>query len=109
MIKNGPEFIPLGGFAVEMNRDVVNNVRSIYNALDYLGDVGGLLDMLRLMGGGYLSFFVMIFGDNLKLHIFEGLFVEDNGNGGLSKQSDLESIKSRRPFKLKRFQCSKRR
>ena len=109
MIKNGPEFIPLGGFAVEMNRDVVNNVRSIYNALDYLGDIGGLLDMLRLLGGGYLSFFVMIVGDSLKLSIFKGLFVIDDGNSGVSKQSDLQSIKLRRPFKTNQFQCSKHR
>ena len=65
--------------------------------------------MLRLLGGGYLSVFMMIFGDSLKLNIFEGLFVEDIGIGGVKKQSELENIKSRRSLKLNRFQCLKRR
>ena len=29
--------------------------RSIYNALDFLGDVGGLFDALKLIGAGLIS------------------------------------------------------
>ena len=39
----------VGGFLVDMNLNVINNKRSIYNALDCLGDVGGLFDMLLFL------------------------------------------------------------
>ena len=37
--------------------------RSIYNALDFLGDVGGLFDALKLIGMGILS--ILGTGDGL--------------------------------------------
>ena len=31
--------------------------REIYNALDFLGDVGGLFDGLKLIGAGFVALF----------------------------------------------------
>ena len=35
---------------VSLDLDVVDEVRNIYTIWDALGDIGGLIDMLRLLG-----------------------------------------------------------
>ena len=42
-----PNTIAIIGFSLDKN--VVNHSRAIYNALDFLGDVGGLSDGLKLI------------------------------------------------------------
>lgn len=37
--------------------EVIVHARSIYNALDFLGDVGGLFDALKLIGAAIVSVF----------------------------------------------------
>ena len=39
----------LSGFYVTFSPEKLNNTRSIYNFLDFLGDVGGLFDMLCIV------------------------------------------------------------
>ena len=39
----------LGGFIVTTSMDTTQHTRAIYSTLDFLGDVGGLFDMLRLV------------------------------------------------------------
>lgn len=36
--------------------DIHKKSRAIYNALDFLGDVGGLMDGLKIIGGVIMSF-----------------------------------------------------
>ena len=62
----------VGGFLVDMNLNVINNKRSIYNALDCLGDVGGLFDMLLFLGGLAVRVSMLIFGNGLNLHLRMG-------------------------------------
>ena len=39
----------IGGVFITLSSESVFHTRSIYSVLDYLGDVGGLLDMLRFV------------------------------------------------------------
>ena len=39
----------LGGFTIILDMQLMKYNRSIYSFLDFLGDVGGLLDMLNLI------------------------------------------------------------
>ena len=39
----------LGGYFVILAPEKLSNTRSIYSALDFLGDVGGLFDMLCIV------------------------------------------------------------
>ena len=41
----------MGGIRIQVDPDKVTNQRSIYNLLNLLGDVGGLLEALRQTGG----------------------------------------------------------
>ena len=44
----------IGGFIITSSEEVIQHTRAIYSALDFLGDVGGLLDMLRLVAEVFL-------------------------------------------------------
>ena len=43
--------------------------RSIYNALDWLGDIGGLLDALTVIGSFLMTIYTLIIGDPLDSYI----------------------------------------
>ena len=49
----GPKIVSGFAFGAKLNRQTFK--RSIYNALDFLGDVGGLRDMLTLIGRLFLT------------------------------------------------------
>ena len=44
----------MGGIRIQVDPVKITNQRSIYNLLDLLGDVGGLLEALRQTGGLFL-------------------------------------------------------
>ena len=48
--------------------------RSIYNALDWLGDVGGLLDGLTTIGSFMITIYSFIIGDPLDSYLLKSLF-----------------------------------
>ena len=48
----------MGGVLIEMDINLREHKRSIYNLLDFLGDVGGLREALISIG----QLFVMLFG-----------------------------------------------
>ena len=49
----GPKIVSGIRFGAKLNRQTFK--RSIYNALDFLGDVGGFRDMLTLIGRLFLT------------------------------------------------------
>ena len=56
MLKKSKEindFVPggFGGITIMMSLDSVVHNRTIYNAFDWLGDIGGLLGILASIGG----------------------------------------------------------
>ena len=84
----------LAGFYISFDSKHVNHTRSIYSALDFLGDVGGLYDMLKLVAEVLLSLWSLIAGSGLDAYLLQSIFKESTFH---SKDATLE-IKSREPF-----------
>ena len=63
-----------GGFSIEVSPDVVNNNRSIFSVLDFLGDIGGLLSILVDCGRILMYVPVFLCGCGIKKYIAESLF-----------------------------------
>ena len=61
-------------FVIEFRagNEIVVYSRSIYNALDFLGDVGGLFDALKLIGAGLIG--ILGTGDGLAGRLIGRLF-----------------------------------
>ena len=59
---------------IKLNPFIVIHQRSIYSALDLLGDVGGLLDGLTAIGGFFMTVYCFIIGDPLECFLFSRLF-----------------------------------
>ena len=47
--------------------------RSIYNFLDWLGDVGGLFDGLKVVGGIIVSMYNIVLGDPLQIYLLKSI------------------------------------
>ena len=50
---------------IGLELDAINKTRQIYTIWDVLGDVGGLMDMLRLIGLPIIALIKVFFGNNL--------------------------------------------
>ena len=72
----------------------MKHTRSIYSALDFLGDVGGLYDMLKLVAEVLLSVWSLIAGCGLDAYLLSSIFKESTN----SKGDTTAEIKSRKPF-----------
>ena len=48
--------------------------RSIYTFLDFLGDIGGLLDAFKLLGAGLIN---LLYGRSLSNYLLSNLFFDD--------------------------------
>ena len=55
----------VGGMIITTSEEATQHNRAIYNTLDFLGDVGGLLDMLRLFAEVFLELIAFLFGSGL--------------------------------------------
>ena len=86
----------LGGFFVSFDSQIVKHTRSIYSALDFLGDVGGLYDMLKLVAEVLLSVWSLIAGCGVDAYLLQSIFKESTN---LSEDTTSE-IKSRKPFSV---------
>ena len=72
----------------------VNHTRAIYSALDFLSDVGGLYDMLKIVAEVLLALWSLIGGCGLDAYLLNSIFKESS-----EPSSDTTNeIKSRRPF-----------
>ncbi len=49
LVHDVPDSVHITSFSVIFDSEKIVNTRSIYNFLDFLGDVGGLFDMLCLV------------------------------------------------------------
>ena len=80
--------------------------RSIYTFLDLLGDVGGLLDGLRIFGGLFASFYTFIFGNPLTAFIVNAVYKVDKRTARIeSSASDIERINRRTRLETLACQC----
>ena len=87
--------------------------RSIYSALDWLGDVGGLLDGMRILGSVLITLQSMVFGNPFNAFLLNALYMKESSSKSdqNDRQSVLNSIKKRKPYleKFKMFSCIKNR
>ena len=66
-------------FSVEylLERDVLIHNRSIYTALDLLGDVGGLFDALKGISTLVVAFYFQIFGSPIDEYLLKSMFLRN--------------------------------
>ena len=86
------------GFNVVFATTKINNTRSIYNFLDFLGDVGGLFDMLCIVATVLLLVSTFIFGSGLSQYLLSNIFKVDNSVTG---ENTLTSIRQRQPLQVR--------
>ena len=80
--------------------------RSIYTALDFLGDVGGLLDGLRLVGNIIMAGYTLTFGNPLNAFLMNSLFKRGKVKKRKRRQQSLfETIRNRSYFKIRSCAC----
>ena len=86
----------LGGFIITFSNQSTQHTRSIYSALDFLGDVGGLLDMLRLVALTFLQFVALVTGSGIDAFLLGQIFKETTDRN----KSAMREIKERKPFEV---------
>ena len=59
---------------IYLSADLNEIKRSIYTIWDLLGDVGGLLEMLKLLASPLVTMFTLLSGAGLEKYIHESLF-----------------------------------
>ena len=73
-------------------------MRSVYTIWDVLGDIGGLIDMLYLLGKPVLIILQVILGSGMSQFLLKSLFVVQKK----TNEADVFSqINSRKPFKMR--------
>ena len=85
--------------------DTVTEMRTIYGVFDFLGDVGGLLDLLQLFAGINVRLFAWVAGSNLNIFLIETLFKKDQKRKAeisFTREADpvLDQIRQRNQVKI---------
>ena len=71
-------FDELIGLVITLDHDAIEEKRSIYTIWDVLGDIGGLIDMLYILGKPLMVLTNLILGSGMSRHILKSLFVVQN-------------------------------
>ena len=56
---------------ITLNRNAIEQVRSVYTIWDVLGDIGGLIDMLYLLGKPVMIFLHVILGSSMSQSLLQ--------------------------------------
>ena len=86
----------------KISADVQKYNRQIYSGLDWLGDVGGLVDGLRLCGYMLVAFLQFLLGNPLNRFLIESLFKRE-ANASVSTSSlktRIKHLRARIPFSI---------
>ena len=70
----GAPITSYGGYLFSLSLDIIHHQRSVYNLLDLLGDVGGLLSMMLGLGNCLVMFVTSITDETLCRYIQELVF-----------------------------------
>ena len=70
------EDLPLNGLYIGLNFDAIEEVRTVYTFWDVLGDIGGLIDMLVLLGQPLIYLLNLIMGTGIRKFLTESLFMK---------------------------------
>ena len=68
----------IGTFYIMVERDIYMHEREIYGPLDFLGDVGGLVDALLAIGSWFILLLNVMSGSQLTHFLLNNLFYLDN-------------------------------
>ena len=74
---------------IGLEDEATQHSRSIYSALDMLGDVGGLLDGLKLIGSLVMFLFHLMRGDPLNDFLLKAIFKRERRNKENTNDFDL--------------------
>ena len=61
-------------YYITIDPDAIEITRQVYTIWDALGDIGGLMDMLRLIGYPLIGLSNLLFGSGLSQFLFAALF-----------------------------------
>ena len=102
----------------ETSSNEISSSRSVYTLLDFLGDVGGLLDMCIIIAKIVWTIIFAISGSEINRYLVGNLFFKDarsstnstrsensHEGSGVQPQRAVKAIKNQRPFKPKRCLC----
>ena len=70
----------LGGFVIVCSQNKQYNSRSIYSSLDFLGDIGGLFDMLCIFAKIFLNLVTIVFGSELDQFLLSNVFKQNQNH-----------------------------
>ena len=92
---------------VQLHPDIVKINRSIYSALDWLGDVGGLYDGLFGLFSIVISLYRRVKGSPLDIFLVTSLSKRDKGRANQqgSTESAISRIKQRSYFAFRPWKC----
>ena len=68
----------IGTLYITVERDIQMHEREIYGPLDFLGDVGGLVDALMAIGSWFILLLDMLSGSQLTQYLLNNIFFSDN-------------------------------
>ena len=64
--------------SITLDSQVLNNTRAVYNFLDFLGDIGGLFDALKVIAWSFITIITQGF---VSAHLVKEIFyVKGNDN-----------------------------
>ena len=84
---------------IEQDYTTVEYSRAIYTIWDLLGDVGGLFDMLKIIGSPLVSFLSFVVGSGLETYLVQLLFKVQKKRTDNTQITSF--IKNRKPFRAK--------
>ena len=91
-------------FKVKLSPERIIYKRSIYTTLDWLGDVGGLSDALRLLGSGIMYLYTLAFGNSLNMFLLRKIFIRDSKRGkeikSKTREGEIAKLSTRKRFKM---------
>ena len=90
-----------------MKDEIIHHQRNIYSPLDYLGDVGGLLDAMIAIGSAFVTLIHYLFGNGLTASLIKQIFKKDNSQSisDKSPQCLLDLLQKRKRLKVNSFKC----
>ena len=103
-------FVPDDRWFMMSFRVTSNNVvnkRAIYTFLDWLGDVGGLLGSLQLIGSAFMYFNNYIRGNKLEFYLLNRLYKKETekAKDGETTQETVNRLEKRTPYSLPNVFC----
>ena len=68
-----------------LERDIAIHNRSIYTALDLLGDVGGLFDALKGISTVVVAIYFQIFGSPIEEYLLKSMYLRNKKQSNSNK------------------------